>query len=96
MRGVVQVLVLKSMPHERLLIVDEDGWLWTTMLDTNGLPSAEPIWEPIRGPGDMPPFMDMRDRLDRLEDAVRAKERENEALRERLDHLPPIGGEKAD
>ena len=96
MRGVVQALTLKSTPHDRLLIVDEDGWLWSTLLDTNGMPAPEPVWEPIRGPGDMPPFLDMRDRLDRLEAAVRARDDENAALRQRLDELPPIGGEKAE
>lgn len=101
MRAITQIVVLSNPGTSdwtrRLLALDEDGYLWWTPLDQDGDAGPEPPWEAIRGPADNPPFMDLRDKLDRLEDQVRRQAAENEDLRKRVDELPPATVlEKAD
>lgn len=96
MRAITQIVVLSNPSTEldRLLCVDEDGFLWTTVVLIGEPVPKEIEWIPIPGPGDNPPFMDMRDQLTRLEDSLKATAEDNKRLKERLDGLPPIGDDE--
>ena len=95
MRAITQIIILSNPDPalDRLLALDEDGYLWTTVTEIGAQDAPVPFWEAIPGPGDNPPFMDTRDRLTRLEDSLRAQAKENEALKKRLEDLPGLGGE---
>lgn len=74
-----------------LIALDEDGYLWRGVVQDSDEDALEAAWTPIRAPGDAPPFMDTRSRLDRLEDSIRDQVEERDRIRKHLDGLPKMG-----
>lgn len=95
MRPITQFQVVEE-GEETFTVValDEDGYLWHGVVTYRLAGPLEAAWTAIRGPKDDPPFMDTRSHLDRLEDEIRDRVEQREALQQHLDSLPKAGGER--
>lgn len=99
MRSLIAVQVVSDDAGTITMVgLDDDGYLWLghTRSDRKQYTEGKVLdadWKAIRGPGDAPPFLDTRTRLDRLEASIREQTEERDALRKHFESLPKIGAD---